>query len=198
MRGFAKSLRDEIRQILDATQITTIFVTHDQAEAFSVADRVALMNRGRIVQIGSAKELYQRPIDRFVAEFFGDCNFLQGRGGTRCKGVISLETSSGPVRVYTGDAPISSSASEVTVAIRPEQMFVTASEKQHSEVNCLPATIRNIRHLGPTTRLEVALRDSSIIKIDQQQPPDRLAAGQSVFVCWAPEHGIVLNSTASQ
>jgi spermidine/putrescine ABC transporter ATP-binding subunit len=193
-----ESLRDEIRRVLTATQITSVFVTHDQAEAFAVADRVALMNHGRIVQIGTANELYRRPLDRFVAEFFGDCNFLQGRGGTRCDGAISIDTPGGPVRVRTDDASISPDKPELTVAVRPELMFVAASEDQGADVNCLSATVRNIRYLGSTTRYEVALRDSSIVKVDQQQPSDGVAAGHSVFVCWAAAHGVILKAAAAK
>jgi len=191
-----ESLRDEIRRVLTTTQITSVFVTHDQAEAFAVADRVALMNHGHIVQVGTAKELYQRPIDRFVAKFFGDCNFFQGRGGPLSDGVVFVDTNGGPVRVPAGEGPNSSSASELTIAVRPEQMFVAASESQGADVNCLSATVSSIRHLGSITRYEAALRDSSVVKIDQQQPSDGVVVGQSVFVCWAAEHGMLLNAAA--
>lgn len=192
-------LREEIRRVLDATKITAIFVTHDQAEAFAVADRVALMNHGRIVQMGTAKELYQRPVDRFVAEFFGDCNFLLGRKDGAGGDFVSVRTTGGMVRTRSrADLPIPPDVSDLTVAVRPEQMFIGVSGTSRDGMNTLSGTLSNIRYLGSITRLEVALHDSSIIKIDQQGSPDHLTAGQSVEVCWEVDHGVVLNSAAHQ
>jgi ABC-type Fe3+/spermidine/putrescine transport system ATPase subunit len=189
-------LREEIRRILVTTKVTAVFVTHDQAEAFAAADRVALMNRGRIVQIGTAKELYQQPVDRFVAEFFGDCNFLRGRKHVEASGFISLETAAGPVRTRQGKRPPSSGASDITVAVRPEQMFIAAADIRPENVNCLAGTLRTIRYLGSVTRLEVALSDSTIVKIDEQHTPGHLATGQAVQVCWSADYGVVLNPAA--
>ena len=73
-----QNLRDEIREIHKRTQITTIYVTHDQIEAISMADRMAIMKDGVFVQVGSPREIYQSPTDAFVASFVGETNFITG------------------------------------------------------------------------------------------------------------------------
>lgn len=193
-----ESLRDEIRRVLDATRITSVFVTHDQSEAFAIADQVALMNGGRIVQIGTARQLYEHPADRFVAEFFGDCNFINGKSGTALGNTLAIETANGPIRAPLAAGAVLPTATALTVAVRPEQVFVSRLPNAESQINCLPATISKVRYLGSATRLELTLHDSTVVKIDQQRSSDNVETGQDVFACWPVEHGVVLTPARAQ
>ena len=183
-------LRDEIRRVLDRTGITAVFVTHDQAEAFAVADRVALMNRGRIVQIGSPKDLYQHPASRFVAEFFGECNFIKGRRGTASGDILSVETPTGRVLVRRNALP--DDAQDLLVAVRPEQMFVVSPDVS-VDVNRVSGRLSRMQYLGSITKLEVELTDGSILKVDLQRAPENLAPGRAIDVGWAIKDGVALH-----
>lgn len=113
-------MRGEIRRICKESGFTTIYVTHDQKEALSIADRIALLKDGRLVQIGTPAELYHRPRTSFVADFIGNTNLLKGRVTDRVGATTRLETPVGTM-LAAGKAE---SGAEVWVSIRPEQMRI--------------------------------------------------------------------------
>ncbi len=80
-----KEMQIELKRMQHETGITFIFVTHDQEEALTMSDRIAVMNKGKVLQIGSPRDIYDRPVERFVANFIGETNFLRGRGRRRCQ-----------------------------------------------------------------------------------------------------------------
>jgi ABC-type Fe3+/spermidine/putrescine transport system ATPase subunit len=119
-------MRGEIRRICRTTGLTTLYVTHDQKEALSIADRIAIMNRGRAVQVGSPHELYTRPQSAFAAEFLGQFNLINGRiasRGDELEGRVELrvETSFGIVQVQARGDDVARSG-RVVLGIRPEQV----------------------------------------------------------------------------
>ncbi len=112
-------MRSEIRRICKSTGFTTIYVTHDQKEALSVADRIAVLKDGKLMQVGTPGELYHRPNSSFVADFIGQTNLLPGRIVTREQSAVQVETPAGRFHADVGDVPMPDA---VTVSIRPEQM----------------------------------------------------------------------------
>jgi iron(III) transport system ATP-binding protein len=116
-----QEMRGEIRRICKAGGFTTIYVTHDQKEALSIADRIALLKGGRLVQVGTPGELYHRPANSFVADFIGHTNLLRGRVVAREGGVARVQTAAGMLLA----ASAGSGSDEVMVSIRPEQMRIT-------------------------------------------------------------------------
>ena len=112
-------MRSEIRRICKSAGFTTIYVTHDQKEALSVADRIAVLKDGRLMQVGTPGELYHNPRSRFVADFIGQTNLLPGRIVAREAGTVQVETRAGRfvARRNGQDLP-----DDVTISIRPEQM----------------------------------------------------------------------------
>jgi iron(III) transport system ATP-binding protein len=118
-------MREEIRRIHDETKLTTIYVTHDQKEALSLADRMAVMHRGRVVQVGTPRELYQRPQSQFVASFLGEVNMIEGRVASTNADHISVETDVG---ILEGSPPAAKLkvGSTAICCIRPECISLAA------------------------------------------------------------------------
>ena len=144
-RKLRESMRDELRAIQRAVGITTIFVTHDQAEALGLSDRIAVMNGGRIEQLGAPRDLYERPATRFVADFIGSSTVLRGRA-IDCDRVA---LAGGP---FASPAPPSASA-RVELAIRPERVRLAASPGD----NVLDARVEGLyqgAHTEVTARLD--------------------------------------------
>ncbi|WP_438350336.1 ABC transporter ATP-binding protein [Paenibacillus sp. FA6] len=115
-------MRDEIRNIQQRVGITTVYVTHDQSEAMSMSDKIIVMNKGRIEQVGSPMEIYQRPKTRFVADFIGTANFVEGSVKRIEDGVLLIETQSGILKVRRDGYKV---GDMVTVLIRPEAVTLT-------------------------------------------------------------------------
>ncbi len=159
-------LRDEIRRLQQRLGITTLFVTHDQSEALSIADRVGVMRAGRLEQIAAPDELYHRPATAFVAEFVGTMNRLAGR----LSSVESVELL-GLTRPLVAPAAAADSGAgagaEVTVLVRPESVTVTAAPDGPALV-----TVRTFH--GASTRLAVRLPGGDEVLADLPSP---LAAG---------------------
>lgn len=116
-------MREEIRRLHKATGLTTIYVTHDQAEALSLADRVAVMNLGRIEQVGTPRELYRAPANEFVRDFLGAANFVEGRITQVEAGRVSVNTPHGDIVCALAD-PNLAAGQTVTCVVRPHDVIV--------------------------------------------------------------------------
>ncbi|MDQ2676547.1 MAG: ABC transporter ATP-binding protein [Actinomycetota bacterium] len=149
------SLRDQLRQevmaILRETGVTAIFVTHDQEEALSVADTVAVMNDGRIEQLGSPEEVYSRPRNRWVAEFIGEIEVLSG------------QVADGRVQCELGSVPAGDARGEVDVLIRPESLAVSVRATSKS----VPAEVKSRRFFGHDQLLELELASGRVVRSRQ-------------------------------
>jgi putative spermidine/putrescine transport system ATP-binding protein len=170
------TLREEIRRLQQELGITTLFVTHDQEEALSMADRVAVMRAGKLEQCTAPAELYRRPATAFVAEFVGTMSRIPGRLSSGAVEVLGQRL---PV---DGDAP---AATEVDVLVRPEALEVAADDKGEARV---VATA----FLGATIRLTVRLADSTEVKADlPAREGAALGAGAAVSVT-LPERPVLV------
>ena len=152
-------MRGELRNLVKSSGITTVYVTHDQKEALSMADRIAVMNSGQIIQIGTPVTLYSSPATRFVADFLGEANFLDGQ----------LTASGIPARIQTPQGDILCSddrklsiGSDVTCCVRPEQITIQKAEDNPADDgdNYLPATIVSSIYLGEIRQYTCALGSS--------------------------------------
>ncbi|MFI0983522.1 ABC transporter ATP-binding protein [Streptomyces sp. NPDC021093] len=154
------TLREEIRRIQLELGITTVFVTHDQEEALSMADRVAVMKDGRLEQCAAPAELYERPATPFVAEFVGTMNRLPGV--VREGGVVELFGRRLPVH---GDSP--KAGAEVDVLLRPEGFSVRAEGTEDADgASGVAATVKVATFLGATTRLQLRADAGGEFKAD--------------------------------
>jgi len=142
-------MRDEIQRIQRKLNITTVYVTHDQEEALSIGDRIVVMNRGVIEQIGSPREIYEKPATQFVADFIGQVNFLRGR-------IINGELMLAGKRftLPPGEWP---EGIEVTCAIRPEKLNI-----KEAGAGMLHAVVMDITYMGSVVRYHLAIKNTDI------------------------------------
>ena len=147
-----KEMQIELKRLQHETGITFVFVTHDQEEALTMSDRVAVMNHGNILQAGAPHEIYDHPVERFVADFIGDTNFLRAK-------IVERHDSTATIRFAAGneinvnlpeDGPDSG---EVTVAIRPEQVTLT-KDKTTAE---LQGVLKDVVYFGTDTHYHIDL-----------------------------------------
>ena len=140
-------MRDELKSLVKSTGVTAIYVTHDQKEALSMADRVAVMNAGEIVQLGTPEEVYNQPATRFVADFLGEANFIDGHVAAPGR-TARVKTDSGELLAV--DAQGRGEQSAVRCCVRPEHVSVwRAGDAPAREAdNALPATIVSHVYLG--------------------------------------------------
>ena len=164
-------LRLEIRRIQRELGITTVLVTHDQEEALSVSDRIAVLHQGRLQQLGSPDELYHEPANRFVAEFVGKMNLLPA---TRVKNGAYQLASGDEVRTANGDGP-----ARALIAVRPEVVRVSTKNAG----NELTATIASRVFLGELTELRLTLADGTTFLARGSDLPTS-ASGERVTVTW--------------
>ena len=160
-------LREEIRRIQLELGITTLYVTHDQEEALSVSDHVAVMYRGRIEQMGSPAEMYTAPATPFVAEFIGTMNRLEGTVADPAAGAVET----GGVTLTVEAARAKARGARVLVLIRPETVDVTAANG--AGANTMSGEVLTHTFLGPVTRLRISSGEASLIA---DMPTARAAA----------------------
>ncbi|MBC8259416.1 MAG: putative 2-aminoethylphosphonate ABC transporter ATP-binding protein [SAR324 cluster bacterium] len=138
------TLRHEIRLLHERLGVTTILVTHDQEEALSMADRIVVMNEGRIEQVGTPEEIYSTPASPFVADFIGVMNFMQGEVSTSGKVLVGEKT----LVCETGEIP---HASKVRLTVRPEDIVCSAKAKDI--INSFAVKVESLEFLGSFCRL---------------------------------------------
>jgi putative spermidine/putrescine transport system ATP-binding protein len=177
-----QEMRVEIAELQRRLAMTMIFVTHDQEEALVIADRVAVMNRGRIEQIDRPEIVYRRPATPFVARFIGDANFWTGHVVVTHGGQASIETADGH-RVVALDDRGSEAGAPVMAMVRPEKIHVGAGPTGLE--NVFTATVKGVSFLGAVTRLDVVIGEQPFaIAVHDASSVNSLVAGQSIRVGW--------------
>jgi iron(III) transport system ATP-binding protein len=189
-----QQMRGEIRSICRATGLTTLYVTHDQKEALSIADRIALLEAGRVVQVGTPRELYTRPINSFVAEFLGQANLIPGtvlernpRAGG-CGEQLRVETALGQLSAFAEALP--RDISRVTLSIRPEQLTtVTAEQREASGVNQVAVRLLESNFLGDSSEHRFTAGD---LTLRMHSVPPRFDLPAELSLSLAPAELVVL------
>ena len=152
-----KEMQIELKRLQHETGITFLFVTHDQEEALTMSDRVAVMNDGNILQIGAPHEIYDHPSERFVADFIGDTNFLKAEITARNESELQLKTA-GAVEIsasISGEVP---NSDVVTLAIRPEQARLT----DDLSAATLQGSLKDIVYIGTDTQYRIAMEGDEL------------------------------------
>ncbi len=160
-----QAMRVELKQLQEDTGITFIFVTHDQEEALTMSDRIAVMSAGQVQQIGSADDIYERPVNRFVADFIGDTNLLEVKvTGTAAKGAVTCETGQG-IKLTCLPAGAPKKGDRAHVSIRPEKITLTQPSRAK---DAIPCTVGRLIYLGTDTQCLVNLDDGTEIMVRNQ------------------------------
>jgi spermidine/putrescine transport system ATP-binding protein len=185
-----KQMQVELKQIQREVGITFLYVTHDQEEALSMSDRIAVMNEGRVAQCGAPEDVYERPTEEFVAGFIGISNLLEGTitddGHVRIANGLEV-----PVAVPDGVEP----GDTVNLSVRPEKIAV--DEEVEEGMIGLDATVEARVYLGVMTQITVSLADGArLVALEQawhrSRAEDRWEPGMKITIGWRPEHCRVL------
>jgi ABC-type Fe3+/spermidine/putrescine transport system ATPase subunit len=184
-----EAMQLELRRIQQELRITTVYVTHDQIEAMSMSDRIVVMNKGRIEQIGDPESIYNDPQTKFVADFVGKISFVSGRIESNGGRFATIRTAAASV-----DAPISgvSLGGEVTVAIRPEKLFILSPGAPASGINVLEGVVETRTFVGSVTNIRVRVDAGTSLLVEARSDDQALAPGNGIRVGWRPDDSIVL------
>jgi spermidine/putrescine transport system ATP-binding protein len=176
-----KEMQVELKRLQTETGITFVFVTHDQEEALTMSDRIGVMSAGKLQQVGSPREIYTRPVNRFVASFIGETNFLSAQsvpGGAQLADgtVVPVQTAK---------------AGGVTLAVRPEHVQITPA----GEAGSMAATVRGAIYFGTDMNYRLGLADGSELEacvVSGVTGEASLAVGEQVGIRFAPGAAQVL------
>ena len=190
----------ELKRIQRELGITFVYVTHDQEEALTMSDRIAVMNAGNVEQIGTPTEIYDRPSTVFVASFIGQANLWHGRqtgraGQSGGQNLVEIEVLGTKLPAAPGSTTIEPGG-QATLMIRPERVRVIMQipAAPASELAVVPATVTDLTFQGPVVRLGLAAADDSpiVAHIGPDDDLPLLRPGDQVHVSWAPSASLVL------
>jgi putrescine transport system ATP-binding protein len=192
-RKLRESTRFELMHLQATLGLTFVVVTHDREEAMMLAHRIAVMERGRIVQVATPAEIYEQPRSRFVADFLGDVNLIEG-GLTAIEGGRAvIESATG--RLMAADPGDTTPGTQVWLAVRPEKVRI-ALERPDDAVNCVGGQVIDVGYLGDVSVYQVRLRGGVMMKATvanlTRMIERPIGADDQVWLSWPPEAAMVL------
>lgn len=143
-----ESLRSELKRLQRELGITSVYVTHDQTEALALSSRIAVMSKGRVEQVGTPREIYATPANRFVAEFIGTANFVTGNVQSVTESTLTLSTSFGVIEADVNNTNLFRPGDEATIAIRPESIDLIEGEPLTRSANSVAGKVVQRSYLG--------------------------------------------------
>lgn len=191
-----KAMQLELKQIQSEVGITFVYVTHDQEEAITMSDRIAVMSEGLVQQIGPAREIYEQPKNRFVADFIGETNFIEGTVIDSEKVSATLESEG--VKLTGRSQDNLSQGGKATLAIRPEKITLSALNgvSSNNETVSLDGTISDVIYIGTDTRYQVVIPtgDKLFVRVQNLGRPEdvQFDKGDDVHVQWLIDNAQVL------
>jgi spermidine/putrescine transport system ATP-binding protein len=189
------AMRVELKKLQEKVGITTIYVTHDQEEALSMADRIAVMSQGNLLQVGTPGEIYNRPDSGFVATFLGETSSFRGTVRSISSGLAHLDMDDGFKSAVSADGKIGV-GEELMVSVRPERVILS-SDKPDQKENVFPGVVDFVSYLGSYVVYLVRLDNASALIRASEQIPDgaaRFSEGEQVYAHWMAEHAVYLKS----
>lgn len=189
-----KNLREEmkfwIKDLQQTLGITTIYVTHDQGEALTMSDRIAVMNKGKVAQIGSPEDIYERPNTRFVTEFIGESNILNAKVFSIDKAKCVLD-----IGGHLVTAPLRADLSKgdsVVLALRPERVLI-GDDVDASRGNCLKLPLKNVIYQGSLIRYLMDFSGQSLVaELANRHDVPQFASGSEIDVGWRFDCGWII------
>lgn len=191
-----KEMQLELKGIQQRLGITFIFVTHDQEEALTMSDRIAVMELGNVLQVGGPTEIYERPSCRFVADFIGECNFLPGVVQALYNNSATMHTAGGLSLTGITSHAVAIGADAV-LAVRPEKVRLIEGDRP-AGVNVFPVKVERVAYIGSDTRIIVRLPDGSPFDVWEANtvstldPNQYYTPGDEVFLTWSTQNALVL------
>jgi putrescine transport system ATP-binding protein len=193
-----KKLREQTRielvDIIERVGVTCVLVTHDQEEAMTMATRIAVMNEGRLMQTGTPGALYETPASRFVADFIGQVNLMDGR--LELDGADHCVVACADAKLWVGHGITGTEGMPVTVAIRPEKIHVGRKMPEHVEFNAVRGTVKDIAYVGPYTVYHLVLASGAVLKASQtnlqRRRDDEPTWGDEVWAHWSRMSQVML------
>jgi spermidine/putrescine transport system ATP-binding protein len=184
-----KRLQLELKRIQMDVGITFVYVTHDQEEALTMSDRIAVMHRGRIEQVGTPEDLYDRPATSFVADFIGTTNLLAGT-------VEALDGDAAVIKLDSGDRCVTSAdgrqaGQAIQLSVRPESISIATSNGANGASH-IGATVEQVAYLGASVQYQVRTSGGLGLAVLAGRVGARFESGDSVVLAWAPSDALVL------
>ena len=192
-----KQMQLELKRIQMEVGITFVYVTHDQEEAMTMSNRIAVMNRGRYEQLGDPESLYERPATRFVAGFLGVSNLLPARAEGTADNLAVFRLEDGTV-VRAPRSLVEGLTGRLSLGVRPEKIrLLELTAESPARANRLQGVIRDASYLGVSTQYVVELRDGKRVTVYEQNVEratraEMWAPGEEVQLTWSPEHSFVV------
>jgi putrescine transport system ATP-binding protein len=183
-------------RIQERVGITFLMVTHDQEEAMSMAGRVAVMHEGRIVQLGSPRDVYEAPATRFVADFLGAVNLFAGTVASRDGKRLRIDSAEAGGTLCVEHAAPLAPGSDVAAAVRPEKI-VFATAPSSAADNALSGTIESISYRGEASTYRVALATGKVVRVtvpNRARDAGALEPGARVNLSWSADAALVLEA----
>jgi len=179
----------ELRQIQKKVGITTIFVTHDQEEALTLSDKIAVMKMGRIIQMGTPEEIYETPVNTFVASFLGQANFFKGTVEGKSGDIYTLKLKNNSIMKFISKKDLDIGRL-ISLTIRPEKIEVGRTETELS----VKGKVVFVTYVGDTTvyRIE-SMNQEVLVKKQNSGNDERFSIGDEVNLSWKPENNLVLD-----
>jgi putrescine transport system ATP-binding protein len=181
----------ELMELQRKLGTTFVIVTHDQEEAMIVADRIAVMNEGRLIQLAEPSDIYERPKSRWVAGFLGEVSLIEGRIAEGAQGVV---TALGTMQI--ADAAGAKSGDAVALALRPEKIRMEAARPADHRSNAIAGTVLDIGYRGDMSLYKLRLADRTLMKVALANTAARgappFAVDDLVWLAWPPDAGVVL------
>ncbi len=192
-----KKLREqtqlELVNIVESVGVTCVMVTHDQEEAMAMASRIAIMSEGRMLQVGPPAEVYETPGTRFVADFIGNVNLMDGTLTVDEPDHVVIECAD--CRHYVGHGITGTVGMAVTVALRPEKIFLS-HQPQPDGMNCVQGQVKEIAYLGSFTVYHLRLAGGAMLKASvantQRHSDQQITWDDQVWANWSPSSQVVL------
>ena len=201
-----KKLREEtqieLANIIEEVGVTCVMVTHDQEKAMTMASRIAVMNEGRLLQVGAPSEIYETPATRFVADFIGNVNLMEGTLVEDLPDHVVIDCAD--CRHYVGHGITGTQGMAVTVALRPEKIRISRAPATALEAepgapfNRAHGTVKDLAYFGSYTVYHLLLPSGAVLKVSQsnteRQPDTPLTWGDAAWASWSPLSQVVLTS----
>ncbi len=199
MAALDKKLRGETQFELMSLQeklgLTFVIVTHDQQEAMTVADRMGVMDQGRLIQVATPREIYEQPNSRWVADFVGEVNLIEGRVAQAGSGGTVIESAQAG-KVCAGAAPAARVGEAACLALRPEKVTIAHEKPARSDCNCVSGLVASIGYLGDVSLYKVRLDSGFVMKAVTANVTRLIERpigwNDRVWLSWAPDAGVVL------